>query len=53
MIAFCDSKKRPDLKGITTCEARPGKGFGNFKDSKKRPDLKGITTSINQIILPI
>ncbi len=41
---FNDSKKRPDLKGITTI--KPYNDIILLKQySKKRPDLKGITTS--------
>ncbi len=39
-----NSKKRPDLKGITTFIPYFTDSVISISDSKKRPDLKGITT---------
>jgi len=38
------SKKRPDLKGITTIFISKVSFSAVISNSKKRPDLKGITT---------
>ncbi len=45
------SKKRPDLKGITTLKFNVAFPVSEFSNSKKRPDLKGITTNCNALNL--